>query len=114
VNDPNPPTAADVLTLARKKVAAGWTQEFLARDAQGNTRCSYAEATCFCSWGAILAAADELDASHSVECVAEKLFESTYPEDWGLIDWNDSPGRTQAEVVAAFDHAIVLAEEAVG
>jgi hypothetical protein len=26
-----------------------------------------------------------------------------------IIAWNDSPGRTQAEVIAAFDKAIALA-----
>jgi hypothetical protein len=26
-----------------------------------------------------------------------------------IVEWNDSPGRTQAEVIAAFDKAIALA-----
>jgi hypothetical protein len=29
--------------------------------------------------------------------------------DMSIIEWNDAPGRTQAEVVAAFDRAIELA-----
>jgi hypothetical protein len=113
MTDHNPPTAADILKLAREKVAAGWTQGSLTRDAQGATQCSYAEATCYCSWGAILAASDELDlANPSVRLYAEDLFESTYAEPGvSLISWNDRPGRTQAEVVAAFDAAIVKAQE---
>jgi hypothetical protein len=27
----------------------------------------------------------------------------------GIVEWNDTPGRTQVEVVAAFDRAIALA-----
>jgi hypothetical protein len=100
-------TTLDILTAARDRIASGWCQRHSALDADGKPAFpSSAKAVKFCVIGA-------LAASHVLyldESVIKPLRESAgIPKDKSLFHWNDQPGRTQAEVLEAFDRAIVKA-----
>jgi hypothetical protein len=103
-------TPADILRAARALIDAPekWTQDAYRRDAEGN-KCKPAAAVCWCAEGAILAASDD-----SVLMMnrwrAEDLLTAAAPG--AIAIFNDAPGRTHAEVLAAFDRAIELAETA--
>jgi hypothetical protein len=60
--------------------------------------------TCLCLFGAVKEAGDETDAADGVWKFLQAAT-SNKP-----IDWNDQPGRTQAEVVAALRQASELAK----
>lgn len=118
--------AAVILATARALVAApnGWTQGTNAR--AGLVRrvpVSHSEATCFCSDGAILRAAQALRATgedvFDARCFLYRAYtgESRRFADRGraveaIVSWNDQFGRRQEEVVAAFARAEELAREA--
>jgi hypothetical protein len=97
-----------VLTDARAMVERGWTQGWFARDAAGNKRYELDEsAVCWCMAGAYMAVAPGLASWEEAEDFLKRAIgEESVP------DWNDVDGRTQAEVLAAFDRAIELANEA--
>lgn len=100
-------TALEILTAARAKVAQGWVQG------------AYARGGCYCVSGAITEAvtgspdlwpkswADRA----SPWCVARELLSRAIGANSvdDIVSFNDAPGRTQAEVVAAFDKAIEMA-----
>lgn len=96
------------LVRARDKIAQGWTQN-TGQDMDGNV----------CTSFALNAAAAEVPRS-TLSCqvandAAEVMFQAITEltgEDWShnIVGWNDRPGRTQAEVLHTFDHAIKLAE----
>lgn len=98
--------AANRLREARKLIERGWCQDHYAETASGR-ECHWLDdvAAKWCILGAI---------NHANGCL---LF-SSEPEiilsgavgRQPLGAWNDEPGRTQAEVLAAFDKAIALAE----
>jgi hypothetical protein len=77
----------DILKAAKAKIEQGWTQRS------------------FCVEGAILSCNAPgllpLDALRYLQRAIDT------PLPW----WNDAPGRTQAEVLAAFDRAIQIATE---
>jgi hypothetical protein len=73
-------TTKEILIAARAKVAQGWCQGAYAKDAYGNTE-------------------EQEDA----------LALLGYTGESEVIDWNDAPGRTQAEVLEAFDKTIANA-----
>jgi hypothetical protein len=80
---------ATKLREARKLIKRGWTQGEWHRNG------------CVCS----------LSALHKTR--APQVADETLRRVIGhrsIIAWNDAPGRTQAEVLAAFDKAIELAE----
>jgi hypothetical protein len=89
------------LREARALIERGWCQRAYGRDADG---CSVYEdnpsAICWCASGAINAKADY---------AARRVFGEAIGTDC-IPGWNDAPERTQAEVLAAFDKAIELAE----
>lgn len=96
-------STAIVLTLARTKVAHGWTQH-QGRDAYGNV----------CAAQAILESSGGADSITYDACVlllsAAGILgtnNNLYPE---VPHWNDAPGRTKEEVLAAFDKAIEIAQ----
>ena len=100
------PANPDKLRAARALIAApgGWTQGASARDSNGRAIVSHSpSAVCFCSGGALFRVN-----GHYLEN-REALRRAMNCDN--LVDWNDVLGRTQAEVVAAFDRAIALAEE---
>lgn len=102
-------SAAEVLRKARALLTpeGAWTQGDYARDAIGR-EVGYLDpaATCFCTVGAVSAAASALGLNRrlGIDRLQEVL---KWPH---LPSWNDLPGRTQAEVLAAFDAAIAAAE----
>jgi hypothetical protein len=101
----------EVLIAARGLIAKGWTQGFAARDVAGQSVEPWSSPSA-CSWCIVgaLNVACGTDVSETYDGLARRkaAFESLEPfvgcEDW--LFWNDTPGRTQAEVLAAFDRAI--------
>jgi hypothetical protein len=101
---------ADKLRDARALVARGWTQGAFGRDVLGKATSSVScNAICWCASGALIKVAGS-------EYAYDRLLE--YFQKAGSFDprrdhiayWNDAPERTQAQVLAAFDKAIELAE----
>lgn len=88
---------ATKLREARALIERGWCQG----------RMSTADGS-VCIRGAILDAF--YDADLAEEKRADGLLKSAVGFDGYLGDWNDAPERTQAEVLAAFDKAIELAD----
>lgn len=90
-------TVLDVLTQARDMVSSGWCQR----------RCTVGMNVCS------LTAIDMQIPRSDIACVLdarERFCEAIGDE--SVVRWNDSHGRTQAEVVAAFDLAIELERQA--
>ncbi len=103
---------ADVekLKAARELLARpnGWTTEAAARDATGRAVFTdSASAVCFCAYGAMWAVGVPASDITPEELLLEQAIDGEM-----IAAWNDTTGRTQAEVVAAFDRAIALAEAA--
>jgi hypothetical protein len=98
---------ADKLREARTLIERGWTQGVSARDCNGNPiDPAEPHAASFCTVGAISRA---FDFDYDESCPAHDLMARVVDGAW-VDKWNDAPGRTQAEVLAAFDKAIQLAE----
>lgn len=99
----------ETLKKARDLIAreGGWTQGAYARDAAGSACSIGANAQCFCTLGALRLASD---GDRDLARAAAAALRDRHSMVW-IDDWNDTPGRTQAEVVALFDAAIA-AEEA--
>jgi hypothetical protein len=89
-----------VVTLlkARDRVMRGWQQGKLGELSGGPV----------CLIGAVRYACAN-DANYFA--ALDFLYDAISIQD--VIGWNDTPGRTQAEVVAALDRAVKLAEEAI-
>lgn len=88
-------TVIEALTEARNLVAAGWTQ--------GRFR-KPGSPVSFCASGALYEVVGIFDSD-----LVRKALERALPEGYEyLVDFNDEPGRTQAEVVALFDLAIEM------
>lgn len=90
-------TTVEVLKAARGRIEKGWCQG-IGRIVNDN-----GIAIAWCAVGATAQGQEDLgaDADLYLECVI-----GTH----AITSWNDAPGRTQAEVIAAFDKAIALAE----
>lgn len=103
-------TAPDILRAARALIAepASWTQHTSARNRTGApTHPRYAGAVCWCAIGAVVA----VTPNRRKQLAALRLLgQPAATGEFFLSVWNDSPERTHAEVLAAFDRAIVLAE----
>ena len=102
-------TTADILRDARALIDSPekWTKHYEARDADGNeTWYGDDRAVCWCAFGALFKAGwyqpSLSDAVEALETVVGRIID----------EWNDAPERTNAEVLAAFDRAIDLAEQA--
>ena len=78
-------------------IKKGWTQRFCAKDANGNS-CSSTDqnAVCWCPLGAIFAAYPGIEQISVVDKLQGHL-------DSGIMQWNDTPGRTKEEVIAALE-----------
>lgn len=99
---------ADKLREARGYIEQGWTQHVSAADAEGmEVDKFHPAAACFCLYGAF-------DRAFSTAPLEDSEFAWMHLKDAIAdpqpIGWNDRFGRTQAEVLAAFDKAIELAE----
>lgn len=102
---------ADVLERAADKVSpeGTWTQDEFARDETGKPLAGgwSAGAACWCAMGAVEAVLGRKAASAGLALYID--FVETAARTPSLVAWNDAPGRTQAEVVAALRDAAALA-----
>ena len=114
------PLAASVLEAAGAYCANGWTQGIYARDDRGQgcgATCS--GAACWCASGAITLAMHRVvgtgasarlwDAAlWETQAALKRAIFARWPDTDdcdSIIVWNDARERTQAEVVATFQHA---------
>ena len=97
---------ADLLRRARARIERpeAWAAGEYCLDA-GDKPCRYGEAIRFCAIGAI-----EADREPFKIVARELLSRAAGVRKHLLAVWNDAEGRTHAEVLAAFDRAIALAE----
>jgi hypothetical protein len=108
---------ATKLREARALIERGWTQSCFARDAAGDRCYTHSDlAVSYCSVGAISHACNPNGAlvSWETQRAAYDALEYAVREisgDEEIEEFNDYEGRTQAEVLAAFDRAIELAEQ---
>ena len=105
-------SVADALERAADLIEpeGAWTQGALYRDALGEPAgAASGKAVCWCAVGALNEVRGPFsDAFEAVEALLPK------PRTFHLrplSDWNDAPGRTQAEVVAKLREAAALARE---
>lgn len=108
-NQAGRPTELCVLKGARKLISdpAHWTKAAFARSANGEERnCLDGEASCWCAWGALYRAAYDcgdksLDEVEPARAILARSMDDSIPS------FNDN--HTHAEVLAAFDRAILAA-----
>jgi hypothetical protein len=93
---------------AQDNIKLGWTQGATARDYRGANVAAADESACsFCLYGALWRLKLRLpDAVVSALYGALLKIEPEKGEEIGLIGFNDTPGRTQEEVIGLFDEAI--------
>jgi hypothetical protein len=107
---------ADVLERAAARVERGWTRGHYARDARGRRASPRGRvAVAWCAEGAIAAEYGMPSAegpAYDAFLALSKLLRSVSPGAKSVYDWNDAPGRTQAEVVAALREAARRARSA--
>jgi hypothetical protein len=107
-------TVSEILTKAADLLEkpGAWTKFEFARDAAGRAVYQTSSlATCWCARGAIAAVNEEEDdhtANNRNWKAAAQLM--GFHDVHDIEDWNDAPGRTQAEVVAALRTAASQAE----
>lgn len=110
-------SVVEFLQVAQMYVAAGWTQGTYARDARGkDVAPGSPDAVCWCAEGAVAAAMEVLPAvpyfPHFAKVISPlaKTISPLVPETVWVCVWNDTPGRTQDEVLDTFSRAIEIAE----
>jgi hypothetical protein len=100
-----------LLSGARKLIAFSWTQDADARDADGfPIDPSSPDAVCWSLLGALVAGYERLLWSDGERAALEELARTCLLlgdvlDSDSLTDWNNVPGRTQADVLAALDRA---------
>lgn len=101
-----------ILTRAREILTPpkAWTRGTLARDKNHNSTNLYGEdAICFCSIGAIVRAAHQLNA-HEAEAEAllqlSNVIVAGKKQKVFISDFNDDPDTTHTDVLNLFDRAI--------
>jgi len=98
---PQTTTASDVLRKAADLIEpeGAWTQSSFARSrTKRRVGPLSPKATCWCVMGALLKASSDGD-DEALDQAGE-LLTAIVPAD-SIVEWNDAPSRTQAEVVAA-------------
>ena len=92
-------TTLDRLIRGRERITKGWCQGATSRTDDGSVvePCSN-DASQWCLFGAVWDIEDE----HCDEAM------EILKRAGGSVYWNDTPGRTQSEVLAVFDRAIEL------
>lgn len=99
-------STAEILTAARGLICTPdrWVQGDGATDSLGNSvSMRHPSATCRCTLFAILTVGSGAEAGLAIDTLRQVI---DLPEDVSLPEWNDTPGRTHADVMAAFDAAI--------
>lgn len=66
---------------------------------------------CRCAWAALGDAAEKIGQSGYGLAHRMLRLAARTSHQGGIVVWNDTPGRTQAEVLAAFDKAIEMAKK---
>ncbi len=95
----------DGLKQVRDLLEKGWTQEASARDADGEPLLSTDTRACsFCILGAVWRAVAGHD--NPMESRLVYALRNAIGEDAKLVAYNDTPGRTQDEILALVDKAI--------
>lgn len=111
-------TSVEKLRVARDRVRAGWCQRAYAEyfDLYGEiveTDSDDPKACRFCSLGAL--DVEETCDTREMRLLAKAIGGIDLEERWSIGNpialWNDTDGRSQAEVVVVFDRAIELAEQ---
>lgn len=112
-------TTEKILTSARDRISQGFTKGEYARNSAGlPVQPRGAQATCFCSLGAIERGLEDniLDRHvYLARSEAKSHLQAVVLNLTGLSDivaFNDDPRRTQKEVVRAFDSAIERVQKA--
>jgi hypothetical protein len=105
-------TTLQILEEAKRSVECGWTQGCWAKNDFGREIGYYtSSATCFCAEGAMFRASGQMynsiDFYHPLNDALSRFKEAIETEK-SIPDWNDFEGRTQDEVVEAFERAIAL------
>lgn len=105
---------ADKLDEARALIEKGWTQAAYARGKSGRSAVpSSRAAVCFCAVGALAAASRKKYPNSAIEGIRElSLSVGGDGYETAILEWNDAPERTQAEVIEAFRKAAELARDA--
>ncbi len=109
-------STADILRKAKALIDAPekWTKGAFCRSAAGKAVSTFSrDAVCFCAVGAIArlevtGVITDVRASRAEEALRDAIHATA------VSHWNDAPERTHAEVMAAFDKAIALAESKAG
>lgn len=97
----------EVLVKARELLSdpARWTQGCFARTIDGaKVRSRSKNAVCFCSVGALRKVGGSAALGTAIDLLEAVVDDS-------IDAWNDDPWRTHADVLAAFDAAILKAKE---
>lgn len=107
-----PQTVADVLDAAADLLEkpGAWTQGAYARGKTGRKVTTRRAAVCFCAIGAMSVAAGCDPAVEGEPWEADVALRKAIG-DTQIADWNDTPGRTQDEVVAALRAAATSARQ---
>jgi len=97
-------SVVETLKAARKRIERGWCQGQQAVDGEGSGVAPHDDdAVAWCLVGSTAA-----ERSAVLSWAADDVLHRVLGRP--LVCWNDEPGRTQADVLALFDHAISLAE----
>jgi hypothetical protein len=109
-------TPKEILIAARAKIEAPerWTQGAYAKTAKRNKADPNSpRATCWCILGAVAAVTGD-NPNRPDRAISSGLAAAAGVDAYNecVIEWNDAPGRTHAEVLAAFDRAIAAADSA--
>jgi len=94
-------TLIEILKQTRKLIVKGWTQHAGARDKNGKVVGSdSADATCWCLTGAAYATSGERY-NEIIDVLNETL-------GFCHIDYNDTKGRTQQDILNLIDRAVAV------
>lgn len=106
-------TTLEILRRGRERVAKGWCQKAQARDADGfSSNADSPSAAQWCAIGAIVDEADESGARLEAQRALRGALGRSRLTYYAVVEWNDTPGRTQAEVITLFEKAIAAEEAA--
>lgn len=102
-----------ILMNGRDLVASAWTNGADARDKHGLPVHPWgADATSWSVLGALICGEESRHGQVSIERLATAaVILAGAATTASLVKWNDAPGRTQADAVAAYDAAIASAAE---
>jgi hypothetical protein len=105
--------ARAILENGRDLVAQGWTQGAYARDRAGDPVHPWnAQARAWSVMGAIVCGDETHQGRVPMGMLADAVIAvGAVLDTASLDDWNDMPGRTQADALAAFDAAIASVAE---